>query len=207
MSNHCFNLSLFEAAQYATSLPPMVLVKPVKIEKGYVFDDISPAFDAPSLDRDKRRWAASSRHVSFGYGEFDFITAPCAPGDVAVLRERWRWVRLSVDRDGEEWGIRYLVDKQLAKVDQRLVHHPLNLSDLGPQHMPAVFARHHRPVVSVNPSLVREVPWQYWFDAGFRSGGARLGEAEDLGREEWVRHYGERYPWDTSWAWVIGLGE
>lgn len=144
--------------------------------------------------------------------------SPFAPGDVIAVREAWQKHENQTSFDQVESWICYRADG-IPALDNGTVK-PWRSA----QHMPISMARIQRTVVAVRCERlwcmeksdalacgVQVLPLQSAYDpsAWYQSepGVNQERSASGSFRSVWDARYGKRYPWESSWCWVIDLKE
>lgn len=146
------------------------------------------------------------------------VKTPFAPGDVIAVREAWQKHENQTSFDQVESWICYRADG-IPALDNGTVK-PWRSA----QHMPISMARIQRTVVAVRCERlwcmaksdalacgVQVLPLQSADDpsAWYQSepGVNQERSASGSFRRVWDARYGKRYPWESSWCWVIDLKE
>lgn len=138
------------------------------------------------------------------------VKTPFAPGDVIAVREAWQKHENQTSFDQVESWICYRADG-IPALDNGTVK-PWRSA----QHMPISMARIQRTVVAVRCERVWAITEADALACGARSvdlatgrecldpqWGSRRAHYNDM----WHERYGKKYPWESSWCWVIDLKE
>lgn len=136
--------------------------------------------------------------------------SPFSPGDVIAVREAWQKHENQTSFDQVESWICYRADG-IPALDNGTVK-PWRSA----QHMPISMARIQRTVVAVRCERVWAITEADALACGARSvdlatgrecldpqWGSRRAHYNDM----WHERYGKKYPWESSWCWVIDLKE
>ena len=125
---------------------------------------------------------------------------PFAPGDTLLGKEQWM-----IEDADQAWDVPhnreeivlYRADDALDVLSSALWHSPIT--------MPREAVRIHMVVRSVKAVQIRLVSTDDVIAAGIERGDLNDVATRYLSQCKWKDRYGSRYPWNSAWAWKLGV--
>jgi len=127
--------------------------------------------------------------------------SPFTPGDTLLGKEQWMMEDADqawdVPHNNHKEIVLYRADDALDVLSSTLWHSPIT--------MPREAVRIHMVVRSVKAVQIRLVSTDDVIAAGIERGDLNDVATRYLFQCKWKDRYGSRYPWNSAWAWKLGV--